>query len=285
MRQYCWQEFVHRTAGDAFHAAVSDSLANAITVRTAAILLHQQQGALAGALRQIFRHWEQNENEHATNLLAQLNRFTSVGRHLTKPWRIVVAGAPNVGKSSLVHALAGYERCIVTDIPGTTRDVVTTVIALDGWPLELADTAGLREGGGELEEQGMALARFAATEADLCLWLLDAAREPIWPEFPLDHVQLVINKIDMPAAWDLQRAPEAAQISVRTGEGLSALCEAIVHRLVPEAPAPGAAVPCTPAICDAVAEAWLLQCAGEPRQAHETLRFACVAANNGTSGA
>ncbi len=283
VRQCTWQEFVHRTTGNALHAAVSAGLANAITVRTAAILLDQHDGALAGALQQIFRHWEQNEHEQAAKILAQLKRFAGVGRHLTMPWRVVVAGAPNVGKSSLVNALAGYERCIVTETPGTTRDVVTTVIALDGWPLELADTAGLREDGGKLEEEGMVLARSAANEADLCLWVLDASCDPSWPECPSDRVHCVVNKIDLPAAWDLRTAPDATQISARTGEGLSALCEAMVQRLVPEVPAPGAAVPFTMVICDAVEEAWRLQCAGESEQARQNVRSAYMAAGNGAN--
>ena len=67
------------------------------------------------------------------------------GLHLTRPWNVVLAGRPNVGKSSLINALLGYTRSIVFDQPGTTRDVVTAATAIDGWPIELSDTAGLRE--------------------------------------------------------------------------------------------------------------------------------------------
>jgi tRNA modification GTPase len=283
VRQCTWLEFAHWITANALHAALSAGLANAVTVRTAAILLDQQQGALAEALQNTLGHWKRPENEQAMKLLAQLHRFTDVGRHLITPWRVVVSGAPNVGKSSLVNALAGYERCIVTEIPGTTRDVVSTVIALDGWPVELADTAGLRQGGGGLEEEGMVLARSAATEADLCLWVLDASREPIWPEFSAERVHFVVNKIDLPAAWNLRTAAHAAQVSARTGEGLSDLCAAIVQRLVPETPEPGVAVPCTTAICDAVEEAWRLQGAGESERARERLRSAWVPADSGTN--
>src|SRR5207244_11945531 len=80
----------------------------------------------------------------AGRLLDELARYAGVGRHLTAPWRVAVAGAPNVGKSSLVNALAGYQRSVVAPTPGTTRDVVTALLAIDGWPVELADTAGLR---------------------------------------------------------------------------------------------------------------------------------------------
>src|SRR5207302_2223379 len=108
--------------------------------------------------------------DEATQLLGSLVRFAALGRHLTQPWRVAVMGAPNVGKSSLVNALAGYQRSIVAPTPGTTRDVVTTLIAVDGWPIELADTAGLHTQAGDLEGQGIARARAAAGEADLCLW-------------------------------------------------------------------------------------------------------------------
>ena len=104
-----------------------------------------------------------------------LARYAPLGRRLTAPWRVVVAGPPNVGKSSLVNALAGYQRSIVAPTPGTTRDVVTTRLAIDGWPVELADTAGVREATDALETQGVRLAREATAAADLCLWVLDAS--------------------------------------------------------------------------------------------------------------
>ena len=83
---------------------------------------------------------------------------------------MVVAGAPNVGKSSLVNALAGFQRSVVSEIAGTTRDVVSVQLAFDGWPVELTDTAGLREAEG-LEAEGVARANRALAEADLVLWV------------------------------------------------------------------------------------------------------------------
>jgi tRNA modification GTPase len=209
--------------------------------------------------------------------LAALTRFDRVGRHLVEPFRVVVAGAVNAGKSSLVNALAGYQRSVVTPLPGTTRDVVAVRVALDGWPVELADTAGLRSDAATLEEQGMHLARAAAASADLCLWVLDSSTEPLWPEAGAADVLLVVNKTDLPATWDLDRATGAVRVSALTGDGLAELCTAVSARLVPEAPAAGAAVPFTPELCDCIAEAHAHLTANRPGEAAALLETLSIA--------
>src|SRR4029453_3197945 len=100
--------------------------------------------ALGGAVRQVVAEITREDWSDAVELLGAVLEFAELGQHLTAPWRVVLAGPPNVGKSSLINALAGYQRTIVSHVPGTTRDVVTTTTAIDGWPVELADTAGLR---------------------------------------------------------------------------------------------------------------------------------------------
>src|SRR5207248_2181626 len=156
-------------------------LADAATVRTAAVVLDQASGTLRRALQGLFAHLEAAEYEQYAARLSELRRWQRLGEHLTTPWRVVLAGAANVGKSSLLNALAGYQRSIVAPTPGTTRDVVTATLAIDGWPVEVCDTAGLRSAGEVLEGQGIEQARDAAATADLCLWLLDASCEPVWP--------------------------------------------------------------------------------------------------------
>jgi tRNA modification GTPase len=237
--------------------------------------LDQYHGALGRAFQAIRSAWGRGDTEEAGRLLECLRRQAKVGRHLVAPWRVVVAGAANVGKSSLVNALAGFQRSVVAATPGTTRDVVTTLIAVDGWPVELADTAGWRETGLTLEEQGIGLARAAASRADLCLWILDASAEPVWPNLPLDRLRLIINKVDLPPAWELDRAPEAIQVSALTGAGLLELCQAMSLWLVPESPPPGTAVPFTLRLCDGVEEAWSQHCAGRWLDAERTLEAVC----------
>ena len=181
-----------------------------------------------------------------------------LGRHLTNPWRVVLAGWPNVGKSSLVNALLGYQRAIVHPSPGTTRDVVAAAAALEGWPLELRDTAGLRTGGHPVERAGVARARDELRSGDLVLLIFDAsqpwsaAAEALCRSRP--DALVVHNKCDLPAAAGVAARdnPERAAgvwTSALTGEGLDRLIRALVTRLVPRPPLPGDPVPFTAEQC------------------------------------
>jgi tRNA modification GTPase len=266
--QLCtWQELESALGDDPLRAAAVAALAEARTTRTAAVLLDQYHGALARSLDAVLEALRLQEGGTAGRLLDDLAGRAALGRHLTAPWRVAVAGAPNVGKSSLVNALAGYQRSVVSASPGTTRDVVTTLIAVDGWPVELADTAGLRDTAGALEEQGIRLAQQAAAAADLCLWVLDASAPPAWPPFASDRLRLVVNKVDLPAAWDLGQAPAALRVSARTGAGLAELVGALAGWLVPQPPPVGVAVPFTPLLCDRIEEARSLCAAGKLAEA------------------
>ena len=97
-----------------------------------------------------------------------------IGRHLTRPWQVVLTGPPNTGKSSLLNAILGYSRAIVDPTAGTTRDVVTAVTALDGWPVEISDTAGIRATNAAVEQAGIRLAEQRIADADLVVLVLDA---------------------------------------------------------------------------------------------------------------
>ncbi len=271
VRQCTWQDFERLIHDNPLSAAAAVALAEAPTLRTATLLLDQYHGAFAGAIGAILAAWQEDNHDEAGGLIESLAGHAKLGRHLTSPWRVVIAGGPNVGKSSLVNALAGFQRCIVAPTPGTTRDVVTTVIAIDGWPLELADTAGLRQATGSIEEQGIGRARAAVTNADLCLWVLDASTSPIWPDHEIHPLRFVINKVDLPAAWDLDQAGSALRVSALKATGLAELCQAISDWLVPSPPPQGAPVPFTPPLCDRVETAWWDYASGRREEAIQAL--------------
>jgi tRNA modification GTPase len=266
-----WQDFEQRTNSDPLRATAAIALADAVTDRTAGILLDQYQGEFGRAVREILASWERGDRVQGDGLLQSLVRYAGVGRHLTSPWQLVVAGAPNVGKSSLINALAGYRRCVVAATPGTTRDLVTTSIAIDGWPIELTDTAGLRESAGILEQQGIGRARQAVHGADLCLWILDASDAPVWPDVRTETMRFVVNKVDLRAAWDLDQAGDAVRVSAVRGTGLAGLCDAISHWLVPEPPPGAVAVPFTVHLAGQVEAAWCWHASGQTLEASRVL--------------
>ncbi|QJD69557.1 tRNA uridine-5-carboxymethylaminomethyl(34) synthesis GTPase MnmE [Xanthomonas campestris pv. badrii] len=166
--------------------------------------------------------------EQARALLAQLLRDAERGRKLRDGLHAVLIGPPNAGKSSLLNALAGSDRAIVTDVAGTTRDTLHEAIQLDGFELTLVDTAGLREGGDAIEREGMRRARAELERADLALVVLDArdpqaAREAIGDAIDAVPRQLWIhNKCDL-LADSTPLGSDAIAVSAITGHGLEQL--------------------------------------------------------------
>ena len=160
------------------------------------------------------------------------------GRVLREGVRTVIYGAPNVGKSSLLNLLLGYERAIVSARPGTTRDVIEEVINLRGYPLRLVDTAGLRESDDEIEREGMARTRRQVERADLTLHVFDASQPPPGQAGGLTPDSLdistkslaVFNKTDLGEhpGW---RAVEGVRISCLKNAGLTQLEDAIIARI------------------------------------------------------
>lgn len=153
------------------------------------------------------------------------------GQRLTEGYVCVLSGAPNVGKSSLLNALAGTERAIVTEMPGTTRDLVEVDVVLGGVPVHLVDTAGLRESTDPVESEGVRRARQRAAEADLVIAVVTEDT----PLPPLDSTErlLVLNKIDLGrhAAGACEYRGEAAlALSAKTGAGLPELVAELGRR-------------------------------------------------------
>jgi tRNA modification GTPase len=154
---------------------------------------HLADSALAGRLAEV------------RALCAALQATARQGRMLTEGLTVVIAGAPNAGKSTLLNRLAGHEAAIVTEVPGTTRDVLRERILIEGVPVLLLDTAGLRDSEDLIETEGMRRARAAMAQADRVLFLIDAAADPQGRAFVQESarlpegvpVTLVWNK------WDL----------------------------------------------------------------------------------
>lgn len=245
-------EMVRPLSIDGIRALAARQLTLATTRKTAALLLDQFQGALSRAIEAIAVNLDSGNTAEAGRLIAALQSNCSVGRHLVTPWRVVVAGAPNVGKSSLINYIAGHHRCIVAPAPGTTRDLVSTFVAIDGWPVELVDTAGQHETSDKIEVQGIARARAEMARADLCLWVVDSSKAPKWVEHVAGNTLIVVNKIDIPAAWPMPSEMHAARISALTGAGVDELCQRISAWLIPIPPRPGEAIPFTPELCDRI---------------------------------
>lgn len=156
------------------------------------------------------------------------------GRILREGARTVLAGAPNAGKSSLLNRLLGCERAIVSEIPGTTRDTIEEVINVQGVPLRLVDTAGLRESGDVIEQEGVARTRRMVENADLLLEVVDASQPPAErvavPAESGVKVLLVLNKTDLGLheAW---RVAGGVEVSCLTGQGIDTLTAAMVGML------------------------------------------------------
>ena len=168
--------------------------------------------------------------ERTTALLAGARR----GRLVREGLQIAIVGKPNVGKSSVFNALVGTSRAIVTDVPGTTRDLVTEVIDLDGLRVTLVDTAGLRQARDIVEAEGIERARRAQAVSDLILMVLDGSvaledDDRIMSCQSTDSKTLiVINKADLLPAW---QDPNLLRVSAKSLEGLQELRERLVAAL------------------------------------------------------
>jgi tRNA modification GTPase len=185
---------------------------------------------------------ESNVLSQIDTLIETLNvlfKNANQGALLTEGMRVVIAGKPNAGKSSLLNALAGKNSAIVTDIEGTTRDVLKEEINIDGMPLHIIDTAGLRESSDEVEKIGIDRAWKEIEQADRILLVTDASdskglnTDDHWEEFVqklerTDHLSLVRNKVDKlneEASLNLEGPYPVISISAKTKHGLNFLQE------------------------------------------------------------
>jgi tRNA modification GTPase len=171
-------------------------------------------------------------NQHLQTLLAQAEQ----GRTLQEGLSVSLAGLPNAGKSSLLNYLAGYEAAIVTEIAGTTRDVLREHISLKGIPLKVNDTAGLRESQNPVEREGIRRAWETIGQSDIIIYLVDSSKglTPADREF-IDQLagaslQIVFSKSDLTQA-NQPRDPESLAISTLSGDGMEMLIQRITGQV------------------------------------------------------
>ena len=247
---------------DAESAAAAENaagqLAGAVTRRTDAVydMLTDMAAHFGAALDYPDEDIEPFElDEYARRLedgaasLGALEATFERGRVLREGLRASLIGRPNVGKSSLMNALLGYERAIVTSEPGTTRDTIEEKAVLGGVLLRITDTAGLRDAGGEVERLGVRRALDAAENSELVIAVFDGSQplterdsEALAVAGRAKRAIAVVNKSDLPRRMEDTALPgyfeRTVHISARTGEGIDALGEAVREMFpAPEAPA------------------------------------------------
>ena len=189
----------------------------------------------------------------AKSRLTTLLATAQTGRILREGLATVIIGKPNVGKSSLLNALLREKRAIVTDIPGTTRDIIEEYVNIGGIPLKIIDTAGIRDTADVVEKIGVERAKALVEQADLILLLLDSSA-PLSPEdravlelLPGKQAIVLINKSDLPARLETEEVEKytggrlVLKISVAREEGLAALEQAIVDMVYGGQVSPGEA--------------------------------------------
>lgn len=249
-----------------------DVLTRATTERTAMFLLTQAQGVLRKEVEQLLSAADrlcrkpdlnapdsEQDLADAAEVVRRIQRLLSraeFGIHLVEPWRVVLIGRPNVGKSTLLNALLGYSRAIVFDEPGTTRDIVTGETALDGWPILLTDTAGMRETGGSIEQEGIRRTRQSLRQADLVCVLFDSGTPwtqdndslltEVTSTVAADRTVLIAHKADRPSPWPAAQLPEVLRVSSVSGQGIEELMALIPDRLIGAVPSMESPVPVTP---------------------------------------
>jgi tRNA modification GTPase len=251
---------------DLTQAEAIRDLIHAQTRQQARIAARQLRGELSTQLRpvrdglvELIVHFESTvefvEDDlgplNLTRFLARLDQFIEtlgqlaatyrVGRLIRSGIRLAIIGRPNVGKSSLFNALLGFDRAIVTHLPGTTRDTVSEAVSIEGIPVTLVDTAGIRETDDVVEQIGVERTKTAITEADFILGVIESnstlppEERALFAQFPINLY--AINKCDLgigltDATIESLAAPApVVKVSALTGDGMEALRQAIYQSL------------------------------------------------------
>lgn len=216
------------------------------TQRAADILLEQTTGLGDRELTRL----ESLTGEARKSGVAAMQSWLPLVQHLTSPWEVVLCGRPNVGKSSLMNAIAGFTRSIVSAEAGTTRDLVTLDTAIEGWPVRLTDSAGIRDTVHPIEQEGVRRTRAALAQADLAIMLWDASQLPNPEDYELLELAtrrlVVLHKSDLPPATGVAWPPGSLAVSSQSGQGVGELLRRIAQHLVPAVPPAGTPLAVTP---------------------------------------
>lgn len=227
--------------------------------RIAGLILAQATNSLCDDLAELKS--ASATSEAVAAIRRRLERWQNIADHLSEPWRVVLAGAPNVGKSSLLNAIAGMERSIVYDQPGTTRDIIEVDTVIDGWPFRFVDTAGIRMDGdaGQIESLGIQQSYLAVSHCDVLCLVVDDRSESLASieslmlnNLPM-HVVVVRNKCDLATDENASQSTETRiatfrciSVSASMGYGLDDLLQWIKLAVVPEEPTRETAIPILP---------------------------------------
>jgi tRNA modification GTPase len=200
--------------------------------KAAEVLWRQVNGSLRRTLERIQADLKDGQKESSIDLIDRLLMTAHWGTCLSRGFTVALAGAPNVGKSTLVNALAGFERVLVSPIAGTTRDLVDVCLTINGWPLVVTDMAGLRDETTDLlEASGIALARGRQNVADLVVRLY-GPDETEMAKTGSGNDLIVFTKQDL---MEETAVPEGMiAISARSGQGLELFMAQMIERLIPE---------------------------------------------------
>ena len=240
-------------ARDTLDREVLQTVTACRTLQTASLAHRQADGRMHTAIQTLLNDRPDHESDQGawlksvTVLTDNVLEWSELGRHLATPWKVVVAGRPNVGKSSLINAIVGFERSVVFDQPGTTRDVLSASTVLEGWPIEFFDTAGIRQTYEVIERTGIERAMVAVDDADEIILVLDRS-EPLTDDdsellqqFP--NAILAANKCDLAAKWNDESGRAVLEVSAANDTGIEALNSQLVKRLIPEMPGESEIVP------------------------------------------
>jgi tRNA modification GTPase len=248
----CFLPFSNQEKFNAVQCEALRLLPFAETELTSQILLAQYHGALSreiAGLIQILQEALQTDEKRcepffhdALQKIETLLASYEIGKHLTIPFRIVLVGQVNSGKSSLLNAILGFERAIVSPIFGTTRDLVSAKTVVNGWSVLFVDTAGIRETQDAVEQEGIKQTYETLADSDLILHVIDMSEKinektmEIHLVFPHSNVIRVFNKIDLVVPDEnafVDSCGNDVFVSAKTGWGLETLHQAIFKKILP----------------------------------------------------